>query len=238
MGYTTDFTGQFNLYRQLEEHHLAYLIAFSETRRMKRDPSKLSSDPLRSRVNLQAGIDGEYHVAGESVRNDVRNDRSVVDVNKPPVTQPGLWCQWRPNQTGTAIEWDGTEKFYNYVEWIKYLIDHFLAPWGYRLNGVVEWQGEESDDVGTITIVDNTVSIRGLPLRGGVMVKTLKPRVLGLVTYRDAQRIVDMQLERRVRELREVMAKSRANSRAVALARERVAELQGVKVILWSVSRQ
>lgn len=75
------------------------------------------------------------------------------------LAQPGLWCQWRPNDTGTAIEWDEGEKFYDYIEWIEYLVAHFLAPWGYRLEGEVYWDGEETDDRGIIRIKDNVVEI-------------------------------------------------------------------------------
>ena len=55
--------------------------------------------------------------------------------------------------------WDGSEKFNKYVEWLEYLIEHFLGPWGYRLNGKVTWAGEDESDVGTIVIVDNVVMI-------------------------------------------------------------------------------
>ena len=46
------------------------------------------------------------------------------------LAQPGLWCQWVPNASGTAIVWDEGEKFYYYIEWIKYLIEHFLRAVG------------------------------------------------------------------------------------------------------------
>ena len=73
---------------------------------------------------------------------------------------PGLWCQWRPNESGTTIEWDGGEKFYEYVAWIEYLITHFLGPWGYKLEGEVYWDGEESGDQGLIEIRDNVVKVK------------------------------------------------------------------------------
>jgi hypothetical protein len=73
---------------------------------------------------------------------------------------PGYYCQWIPNKTGTAIEWDENEKFYDYIEWIVYLIKNFLAPWGYKLNGTVLWSGESRGDTGVITITDNRVHVR------------------------------------------------------------------------------
>jgi hypothetical protein len=56
-----------------------------------------------------------------------------------------------------GIEWDGGEKFYNYTEWLVYLINKILKPNGYVLNGVVQWQGEEVGDVGEIFVEDNKV---------------------------------------------------------------------------------
>ena len=71
----------------------------------------------------------------------------------------------RPRWTTAASPWttgDGRsgEKFYDYVGWIEYLIANFLKPWGYVLNGEVEWHGEDGDDRGMIVVKDNVVSIR------------------------------------------------------------------------------
>lgn len=70
---------------------------------------------------------------------------------------PGSWCQWVPTEDGTGIEWDGTEKFYSYTEWLEYLVEHFLKPWGLVLSGSVVWHGEESGDSGVIYAKDNRV---------------------------------------------------------------------------------
>lgn len=158
MGYTTDFTGKFNLDRPLEPIHAAYLRQFGSTRRMKRDEAKaeLLPDPLRLAAGLPIGEEGGYFVgAGGFAGQDHTPD--IIDYNDEPKGQPSLWCQWIPNDDGTAIVWDEGEKFYDYVDWIKYLIHHFLGPWGYRLTGAVTWQGEEPADRGTIIIRDNIV---------------------------------------------------------------------------------
>ncbi len=161
MGYTTDFDGKFNLDRPLSPEHFAYLQTFSQTRRITRDAAKtaLMSDAIRESVGLPVGEQGGYFVGSP---NDYGQDRTadVTDYNRPPIGQPGLWCQWTPNDDGTAIEWDQGEKFYAYVEWIKYLIRHFLAPWGYVINGEVTWEGESKGDMGAIVIVNNDVSTK------------------------------------------------------------------------------
>lgn len=82
--------------------------------------------------------------------------------NSLPKICPGIWCQWVPTEDGAGIEWDGAEKFYDYTEWLVYLIENFLKPWGYVLNGKMNWEGERRDDVGTIYVKDNKVeAVRG-----------------------------------------------------------------------------
>lgn len=181
MGYTTDFTGQFTLDKPLTSAHAAYLKQFSETRRMKRDEKVAAtlSDPVREAVGLPVGAEGAYFVGGSGCAGQDR-DASVIDGNTPPgqppfgsgrswtdlqeqikagTCQPGLWCQWTPSDDGVAIQWNGAEKFYNYVEWIKYLIKHFLKPWGYVLGGTVGWVGEEQGDVGKIMVTNNVIYV-------------------------------------------------------------------------------
>lgn len=70
---------------------------------------------------------------------------------------PDAYCQWVPTQSRTGIEWDGQEKFRQYYEWLQFIIDRYLSPWGYRLSGSVDFQGESIDDVGTLEVVDGNV---------------------------------------------------------------------------------
>ncbi len=147
MGYTTDFSGSFELNKQLGPKMKEFLTKFNETRRMKRN------------VSDKYGVEGEFFVGGTgSFGQDSTED--IVDYNEPPSTQPGLWCQWTPTQDGMGIEWDGGEKFYHYTEWLVYLITKILEPNGYVLNGVVQWQGEDVGDVGEIFVEDNKVFIQ------------------------------------------------------------------------------
>lgn len=172
MGYTTTFNGRFNVDKPLTEAHAAYLRAFNETRRMKRNAAVAETlpDPRRLAVGLPIGSDGAYFVGAEGFMGQ-HEDISVLDGNLPPGqsrkgyereksadAQPGLWCQWRPTDDNTGIEWDQGGKFYDYAEWLQYLVKHFLSPWGYVLNGEVTWQGKEHGDTGTLRCVANEVT--------------------------------------------------------------------------------
>ena len=162
MGYTTEFTGAFALSHPLTVAQYNYLKKFAQTRRVTRDAQKSASldDELRVEVGLPIGQDGEYYVGAGGFMGQYQ-DSSVVDWDSPPGEQPGLWCQWEPSICGKYIQWDGGEKFYHYVEWIEYIIKHFLEPWGVSLNGSVGWQGEDRKDVGIIKIENNKVTVSG-----------------------------------------------------------------------------
>ena len=94
-------------------------------------------------------------------------DRTFTDVyaenqrrEKEGTCQPGLWCQWILSEDGTELRWDEGEKFYNYVEWLKYLIEHFFSKWKIKLNGEIFWHGEHSEDRGLIIVKNNVVKIK------------------------------------------------------------------------------
>jgi hypothetical protein len=158
MGYTTNFKGQVNLSHALTEEQSLYLRTFNRTRRMKRSP-----EVLQELFNGEHGLSGQYGLDGmyfcrDDGRHGQSQDKSILDYNSPPDGVPGLWCQWVPNDEGTALEWDEGEKFYRYTEWMKFIIEHFLTPWGIVANGEIKWQGKDFDDRGKLIVVNNAVS--------------------------------------------------------------------------------
>lgn len=180
MGYCTTFDGHFRLDKPLTKEHALFLYAFSETRRMKRDPMKIDKRgrDYHAQAGLTLGPEGAYFVNGADSMHD---DPSVVDHNTPPAGQPELWCSWAPAtaedphqifpstvcdediEAGAIcqfIMWNGGERFYSYREWLDYLILNFLEPWGYKISGMVQWRGEEPGDIGQLVIKDNALSVR------------------------------------------------------------------------------
>ena len=154
MGYTTDFDGQVNVVPPLNQQEIHFLTKFSESRRMDREK-------------------GPYYLGtgdfGQDRENDIRN------YNRPPEGQPGLWCNWQPTSDGSAIEWSGAEKFYSSMEWMQYLIDHFIGSnpiakqlhpeefsflQSHTLNGEIGAQGEDRTDKWTLIVTDNIVTTR------------------------------------------------------------------------------
>lgn len=178
MGYTTEFSGEATVTPPLNEHEIAYLQRFADSRRMHR-------------------TQGPYYA--EPGNNWGQSGEGVLNYNEPPQQQPGLWCHWVPTEDGSAICWDGGEKFYDSAEWMAYLITTFLKPdatvqrelrehaeaqggtlpalrpagqeWLYPpefahftfdhvVNGEIDADGESPGDVWRLVVRDNVVSVQ------------------------------------------------------------------------------
>lgn len=102
-------------------------------------------------VHDSQGIRGGNEVSGRlaGLRNRVTASRST----QHEIAPNGEKWSYIMGQYWVAVNLD------NYVEWLEYLIQHFIAPWGYKLNGAVVWHGEDSDDIGRIVVTDNVVRV-------------------------------------------------------------------------------
>ena len=161
MGYTTDFSGRVEIEPPLNAAEIDFLTDLASTRRMRR-----TKGPLY--------VKG----AGDFGQGD---DDDILDHNRPDSDQPGLWCQWAPEDDGAGLEWDGGEKFYNSAEWMKYIVQNLLAPearayvdahlseddrlaqftCNHVVNGEILAQGEDPDDRWALIVTDNRVLTAG-----------------------------------------------------------------------------
>lgn len=146
MGYTTQFKGRFEVTPPLNENDQRHLEMLAATRRVARDTSKLPPGAW--------GHEGEFCPFYEGPT------ASVLDVNRSPACQPGLWLGWVPTSDGRGLEWDGSEKFYTYAKWLLWVVERFLKPRGYVVNGEVQWRGEDFDDMGVLSVENNHVTQR------------------------------------------------------------------------------
>lgn len=158
MGYTTTFTGEIRIDPPLNDAERSYLRKFCGSRRIQRP-------------------------GGPYALDSADDDRRDIDQSEPPLGQPGLYCRWTPSDDGTALLWDGMEKFYRSSEWMQYLIDTFLRPgaslrtemrvtgadhhppefgmftFDHVLNGTVVAHGQDGA-VWRIEVLDNEVAVR------------------------------------------------------------------------------
>ena len=94
------------------------------------------------------------------------NDSLYANYTDTPETIPKSYLQWEPNEDGTAIRWNGGEKFYDYIHWLRWLTKRYLKPHGLVINGKIEWRGDEVADIGVITAVDNKITSKKTKIEG------------------------------------------------------------------------
>lgn len=103
---------------------------------------------------------GEFHLDRPLTAAQVAFLTQFADAAHTGPEYPGDYCQWVPAADGTTIGWDRGEKFYHYAEWLQYLLDKYLIPWGYVLNGEVLWNGEGAGDFGKLAVTNNVLQVR------------------------------------------------------------------------------
>ncbi|GHO51164.1 hypothetical protein [Ktedonospora formicarum] len=171
MGYDRTFRGFFGLDKALQPEQSAYLRRFTEMRHVPRNEELLRGipDPLRALVGLPLGEGGMYFTGMIDEDLDAQL-RTAEDSERWRAEEEGLWrmeainfpssrCQWVPKFHGTAIGWDGEEKFYGAVGWLRFLIEHFLRPWGYYLSGSVQYEGEQGEHGRIVVEQDEVVAV-------------------------------------------------------------------------------
>jgi hypothetical protein len=67
-------------------------------------------------------------------------------------------CDFKFNDDGTGILWNGYEKSYEMEVWLPFLITKFFKPMGYKLNGTMLARGESMSDHWRMVVKDNIFS--------------------------------------------------------------------------------
>lgn len=152
MGYTTDFIGHIDIEPGLNEAERTFLSAFNLTRHCDR-------------------AEGPYYVGGNPYAD---TDGDIELSNRLGAGQPGLWCRWEPCWDGCCIALDGEEKIYQPVQWLDYLINHFLREgaeasssglgafddftFDHRLNGLVVGCRRDNKELFAIRVINNLIT--------------------------------------------------------------------------------
>ena len=157
MGYTTYFNGEMSLVfndPSKKEEVVTLVNGLATTRRLGRNLESIK-DKLPMPIE-KYGAEGEFYI------DDNYSRETVIDINRPPSTQPGLWLQWiieEDSETGECfLMWDEGEKFYEFEKWLEYLIENIFIPADAVLNGVISWDGEDSEDLGELRVSDNVLT--------------------------------------------------------------------------------
>jgi hypothetical protein len=154
--YNTTFLGSFYFSRPLSAEELTFLTNFVKSRRMQYNVEKLM-DELHGDYGNPFSSD-PYGPQGAFFTLQLSSDHpAILDSNNPPASQPSLWCHWVP--TDTTLSYNSAQNFHHYDEWLEYLVTHFFTPWGIQLNGAIQWQGEDPDDRGILSMRNNRLFV-------------------------------------------------------------------------------
>ena len=173
MGYTIEYIGRFELNKPLTEEHAKFLQDFAKTRHYHRVWSREEEngrwfvDPEGSmKPNFK---DKEYLDMLHARTYDHEKRKAFelekygcIDFNEVNPGMPSFYCQWIPTEDRKGIEWDGGEKFYNAEKWLRYIIENYLKPWGYVVNGTVEFEHGEPEydsNTGALHVSNNKVFV-------------------------------------------------------------------------------
>jgi hypothetical protein len=101
----------------------------------------------------------------ESMHGDMR-EWNPEDATRLDFT----WFDWELNEARDGLHWDGTEKFYDADEKMKYLIDRCVEKYPQlKFNGVIQAQGEDFDDRWQLIVKNNKVSRKEVKITGDII---------------------------------------------------------------------
>jgi hypothetical protein len=174
MSIPTYFFCEFTVTPAFRPEHEAYLKAFSNSYHCKKDVNALVllPDPVRDLANLGVGEDGEFSVGDLDTDRPsaaviafratrVRASPSSDNEYELASTQPSTGqCCWQFE--GDSIWCDQDDDLEEYADWLEYVIQKFLIPWGYVVNGMLVRQEDEGyEDLppsfARLSVTDNVV---------------------------------------------------------------------------------
>lgn len=100
-------------------------------------------------------FDGHINIVPPFNRKEIESFNKFAREDHRDLTLPGVWCDWETD--GDTIHWNGSEKFYNSLEWLQYLIDKRIKP-DRVANGTIDCYGEDPKDIWRIVVKDNKVT--------------------------------------------------------------------------------
>ena len=104
-------------------------------------------------------FDGEFTLSRRLDKKTCNALEKLADSRHDDEEMPSIWCQWVVGENRRTIRWDGNEKFYGYIGWIRYINWRFLLPKKIMINGTVAFQGENPKDGGRIVATNGKIEV-------------------------------------------------------------------------------
>ncbi len=194
MGYTTDFDGKIVISPKLPDE---FVGGFNFTTKKRNNTygdgeqgsfdhlyhsrwgyNSLGDPPPEGTTNRLGGWfspyvferPGDYPTRiDEYARIGIHRASAVTEV-------PSCWNHWQLGQgvdDFTVLEWDGGEKFSEYIEWMKYVLRliHSDFPQSHFV-GTIDWEGEDPTDRGQIIVGENKFEEQQISVKRALTVET------------------------------------------------------------------
>jgi hypothetical protein len=89
--------------------------------------------------------------------------KDLLELNEEPekITDAGKltgYMQWVPSESLDAIVWDQQEKFYDYEQWMEWVL-RWLDERGVKASGQLDWRGESAGDIGRIVVAESVMTV-------------------------------------------------------------------------------
>jgi len=184
MGYYTRFDGSFEITPPLKEDHYKFLFYWLKQDFIHAKVESIGKDgawlvPIeREDRELCKKCEHELKCTLDNImpmqKRCVKYDKNILkpdgnDTNVNPISYKDLphnWCQMALiSKAEITMGWQGgtlespssdqeVKSSRNEQHWVKFLIDKFFKPLGYKLHGVIMGDGEESEDKWELEITE------------------------------------------------------------------------------------
>lgn len=77
----------------------------------------------------------------------------------PRAGAPDTPCEYALGPDGWLVADNDGLKFLKHGPWLRWLVERWFKPRGYRLCGVIEWRGDEWDDIGAYKVEGHRIRL-------------------------------------------------------------------------------
>lgn len=138
------FSEKFEIEEKLDDKLAEYMYHFFNTKHVKRDielTKKVYQNWKDRCYRSRLGVEGEYFV--DHYTQEKKED--ILNEYEPPAPLPECWCCLRIERSDKdRLIWRNdlmdSAMIIHRVRWIKYVLDNFLVPNGYTVNGEMRFQ--------------------------------------------------------------------------------------------------
>lgn len=178
MGYYTEYYGELHFNKPVSKPLSDYLSAFFSTDHNQRDVSLITEFLQKRNIPLsvilppslsEIGTDGKFFVDRNNSPIHNADNQFIIDSKTPADDCPSTWCNFSYyDEENCLMPGDGYNTAATCAAWLKWLITYLFQPEDLILNGIISYEGENSDDKGFIHVSNNRVHLFSNNILNGI----------------------------------------------------------------------